>query len=158
MTPGHCLSLQLVVLGWLMGFDADPTAAQTRSLPPFATDSAESRVGVLTSGWRGAQLTLPSLPSQGAWGLERGISPTGKTPLFAGQSEPEGSSGWKKGLLWGGLAGTGAGILAFLFVDAIPCDSCSGTGADSSADGAFLEFALGFGVLGAAIGALVGAL
>jgi hypothetical protein len=65
-------------------------------------------------------------------------------------------SGWKKGLLIGGGVGLAFGLLAHALVDAMPCDSCSGTGSNSSAEGARLEFAVGFGLLGAALGALIG--
>lgn len=136
-----------------MGLNPDPTAAQTHSLASVAAESEESPDSVSSRGLRGSRLTAVPFPAKS---LELGVSSLGEDLWFASQVEPEGSGGWKKGLLWGGLVGTGVGILAYLLVDAIPCDSCSGTGADSSADGAFLEFAVGFGVLGAGIGALVG--
>lgn len=139
-----------------MGLNPDPTAAQTDPPGPVATDFAESPTAVSSRGFRGSRPTAP--PFFVTSSLELEVSPVGEDAWLASQVEQEGSAGWKKGLLWGGLVGAGAGILAYLLVDAIPCDSCSGTGADSSADGAFLEFAVGFGVLGAAIGALVGAL
>lgn len=68
--------------------------------------------------------------------------------------ESEGGSGWRKGAIVGGLVGAGVGLAAFLFVDSLPCDSCSGV-SDSSASGAGPEFVLGFGLVGAAVGALL---
>jgi len=82
---------------------------------------------------------------------------------FAAQNVPSatqaaraGASGWKRGLLWGGLIGTGLGIVAFVLVDGIPCDTCEPGG--SAAEGTFMEFAIGFGVVGAGLGALIWAL
>lgn len=74
----------------------------------------------------------------------------------AAQAASAGASGWKRGLLWGGLIGTGLGIVAFVLVDGIPCDTCEPGG--SAAEGTFMEFAIGFGVVGAGLGALIGAL
>lgn len=103
------------------------------------TDLTRSKRAPAAPPWRDAWLAADHMPS--------GI-----------QSASTGMAGWKRGLLWGGLVGTGLGIIAYVLVDAVPCDSCSGTGADSSADGAFLEFAIGFGLGGAVLGALIGAL
>ena len=80
-----------------------------------------------------------------------------EAPTTVPPQAPSSRSGWKRGLVQGGLIGVGFGIVAYLLVDNLPCDTCSGTGSSSSADGAFLEFAVGFGTLGAALGALVGA-
>lgn len=74
---------------------------------------------------------------------------------FWRMQESDGGSGWWKGAIIGGLVGAGVGLVAFLFVDSLPCDSCSGV-SDSAASGAGPEFVLGFGFAGAAIGALLG--
>ena len=76
-------------------------------------------------------------------------------PAFWTIQESEGGSGWRKGAIVGGVIGAGVGLAAFLFIDSFPCDSCSGV-SDSSASGAGPEFVLGFGLVGAAIGALLG--
>lgn len=69
--------------------------------------------------------------------------------------EADSGSGWRRGLVVGGLIGGAVGLLAFLLVDSFPCDSCAGV-SDSFASGAGPEFVLGFGLVGATIGALVG--
>jgi hypothetical protein len=76
-------------------------------------------------------------------------------PSFWGIQESEGGSGWRKGAIVGGLIGGGVGLAAFLVIDSLPCDSCSGA-SDSFASGTGPEFVLGFGLVGAAIGALLG--
>ena len=69
--------------------------------------------------------------------------------------EVEEPSGWRRGLVIGGLVGVGVGLAVHAVIDAMPCDSCSGTGSESAAEGTRLEFALGFGLLGGALGALI---
>jgi hypothetical protein len=69
--------------------------------------------------------------------------------------DSEGGSGWRKGAIVGGLVGAGVGLATFLFIDSLPCDSCSGA-SDGAASGTGPEFVLGFGLVGAAIGALLG--
>ena len=69
--------------------------------------------------------------------------------------EADDGSGWRRGFVVGGLIGGAVGLLAFLLVDSLPCDSCAGV-SDSFASGAGPEFVLGFGLVGATIGALVG--
>ena len=78
----------------------------------------------------------------------------GRWSIAIQEETPEGSS-WTRGLLVGGLVGVALGLAVHTVLDAVPCDSCSGTGSDSSASGARLEVAIGFGLVGAGLGALI---
>jgi hypothetical protein len=93
------------------------------------------------------------LQSTGVLGPGADSSPV--HPVFWSGDGWESGSGWRKGALVGGLVGAGAGFAAFLFLDSLSCDSCSGA-SDSAASGAGPEFVLGLGLVGAAIGVLLG--
>jgi len=120
--------------------------------------------------WSSASYGLPAPLLQRGYGnsshrpaLQVGLAPAVRgrlsfpieNPLIALPQDSEEGSGWLKGLAIGGAIGMGVGLLAFLAVDATPCDSCSGV-SDSAASGTGPEFVFGFGLVGGAIGALIG--
>jgi hypothetical protein len=67
--------------------------------------------------------------------------------------EADQRSGWRRGLVIGGLVGVAVGVLLHSAIDNVPCDTCmDGRGA---AEGTRLEFAVLFGLVGAGVGALL---
>jgi len=146
---GLALLSALLMCGWVLsptviGAQAPPGAAWTAMDLPTAVSSWSSSAGSspLLSHF-GSTVSVASAPTP--------------TVLFGEiQEGSQEGSGWKKGLLIGGGIGLALGLIAHALIDSLPCDSCSGTGTHSFGGGARLEFAVGFGLLGASLGALIG--
>jgi hypothetical protein len=132
------------------GAAAMTLAALCLMLTPWTAEAQWSAASV--DAWGEARLAIPmagapdlGLPQDLKWGV---------APALEVQQQGEAGSGWRKGLWVGGLIGGAVGLLAFLAVDSLPCDSCSGV-SDSFASGTGPEFVLGFALVGAGVGALV---
>jgi len=73
--------------------------------------------------------------------------------LIEAVQEADQRSGWRRGLVIGGLVGVAVGVILHSAIDNVPCDTCmDGRGA---AEGTRLEFAVLFGLVGAGVGALL---